>query len=168
MPTFCSNCGSSLADGAKFCNSCGTPTDGSAQVTPAAAAQDYVQPRLRTSIPDFVRQQLHPSEQVLAAFPASLFDHRRKGEFRHDKFVLTTERIIYFHTSVLHKGMGEMPYRMVTESKYNKGLRHGTVIVEAANAGLTIGGISNDDAAFAEQIISALASGRTLAAAPSK
>lgn len=167
MPTFCSNCGSSLADGARFCNSCGTPTVGSAQVAPAAAAWEYVPPRIRTSIPDFVRQQMHPSEQVLAAFPASLLDHRRKGEFRHDKFVLTTQRIIYYHTSMLHKGMGEMPYRMITESRFNKGLRHGTVVVEAANAGLPISRISNDDAAFAEKVISALVAGRMLAAAAS-
>jgi hypothetical protein len=117
---------------------------------------------LRTAIPDFVRQQLHTGEEVLAAFPASLFDHRRPGEFRHDKFLLTTDRIIYYHTRVMHKGMGDMPYRMITQSKFNKGMRHGTVVVEAANAGLTIGSISNDDAAFAERVISTLVAGRTL------
>ena len=43
-----------------------------------------------------------------------------------------------------------MPYRMITESHFNKGMRDGTVIVEAANAGLTTGGIGNDGAASAE------------------
>jgi zinc-ribbon domain len=155
MPAFCSNCGGALADGARFCASCGTPTNGSGQVDPAAQAPvpEIVEPRLRTSIPDFVREQLHPSEQVLAAFPASLADHRRTGEFRHDKFV--------------HKGMGQMPYRGITESHFNKGFRHGTVVVEGANAGLTISGISNDDAAFAERVISAFVGGRPLALSPS-
>jgi hypothetical protein len=63
--------------------------------------------------------------------------------------------------------MGGMPYRMVTESHFNKGMRDGTVIVEAANAGLTIGGIGNDGAAFAERIISTFVDGRTLPAEPS-
>ncbi|MBF6604471.1 MAG: zinc-ribbon domain-containing protein [Chloroflexi bacterium] len=165
MPAFCSSCGAALADGSRFCASCGTASDGSAQVDDAATVPDYVQPRVRTSIPDFVRQQLHPSEQVLAAFPASLFDHRRKGEFRHDKFVLTTERIVYYHTGVIHKGMGQMPYRGITGASFNKGFRHGTVVVEAANAALTIGGISNDDAAFAERVISAFVGGRPVALA---
>jgi len=167
----CSQCGAALAPGAAWCGKCGLTTKaprGSAASGPAPeVGQDYVQPRLRTTVPDFVGQQLHPGEQVFAAFPASLFDHRRPGEFRHDKFVLTSDRIIYYHTSVLHKGMGDMPYRMVTQSKFNKGMRHGTVIVEAANAGLTIGSISNDDAAFAERIISTFVSGRTLAMPPS-
>ena len=167
MPAFCSNCGAALADGARFCASCGTASDGSAQADTSAAEPEYVQPRLRTAIPDFVREQLHPSEQILAAFSASLFDHRRKGEFRHDKFVLTTERIVYYHTGVIHKGMGQMPYRGITGASFNKGLRHGTVVVEAANAALTIGGISNDDAAFAERVISAFVGGRPVALAPS-
>jgi hypothetical protein len=158
----CSGCGASLSPGAAWCGKCGTTIGvGGAG---SAEAQGYLEPRLRTTIPDFVRQQLHPGEQIFAAFPASLLDHRRRGEFRHDKFVLTSDRIIYYHTSVLHKGMGDMPYKMITQSKYNKGMRHGTVIVEAANAGLTIGGISNDDAAFAERIISTFVSGRTLSA----
>jgi hypothetical protein len=114
-----------------------------------------------------VREQLHPSEQVLAAFPASLADHRRTGEFRHDKFVLTNERIVYYHTGVIHKGMGQMPYRGITESHFNKGFRHGSVVVEGANAGLTISGISNDDAAFAERVISAFVGGRPLTLSPS-
>jgi len=163
MATFCSSCGSSLADDSAFCNKCGSPAGGKAQGAPVAAAE-YIQPRIRTSIPGFVKEQMHPAEQVLAAFPASMLDHRRKGEFRHDKFVLTTERIIYYHTSMLHKGMGAMPYRGITESHFNKGLRHGAVVVEAANAGLTISGISNDDASYAERIISSAVGGRTLAA----
>jgi hypothetical protein len=166
MPAFCSNCGAALAEGTKFCGSCGTPTDGAAQVDRTATAPEYVQPRLRTSVPDFVKQQLHPSEQVLAAFPASLADHRRKTELRHDKFLLTTERIVYYHTGAIHKGMGEMPYRGITESSFHRGLRHGEVIIDAANAALTISGISNDDAAFAERIISAFVGGRPLAAEP--
>lgn len=167
MPTFCSNCGAALADGSKFCNSCGKPTSGAGPAA-FASAVEQVPPRIRTSIPDFVQQQMHPSEQVLAAFPASLFDHRRKEELRHDKFVLTTERIIYYHTSLMHKGMGEMPYRGITASQYSKGVRHGTVVIDAANASLTIRGISNDDAAFAAQIVSAIVGGRVLAPAPSK
>jgi zinc-ribbon domain/Bacterial PH domain len=174
MPAFCSNCGTPLAEGARFCASCGTSTDGAGQVdasSPASAAAspapEYVEPRLRTAIPEFVQQQLHPSEQVLAAFSASLFDHRRKGEnWRHDKFLLTTERIVYYHTSLIHKGMGQMPYRGITGASYNKGFRHGSVIVEAANASLTIGGIGNDDAAFAERIISAFVGGRPVALFP--
>jgi zinc-ribbon domain/Bacterial PH domain len=171
MPAFCSNCGSPLADGARFCASCGTSVGASGQADQPAAASvgstaEYIEPRLRTSIPDFVRQQLHPSEQILAAFSASLFDHRRKGEFRHDKFLLTTERIVYYHTGVIHKGMGQMPYRGITGAAFNRGFRHGTVVIEAANAALTIGGVSNDDAAFAERVISAFVGGRPVAIAP--
>lgn len=59
-----------------------------------------------------------------------------------------------------------MPYRGITETQYNKGLRHGTVVIEAASAALTIGGISNDDAAFAERVMSAFVGGRPLALAP--
>lgn len=126
---------------------------------------EYITPRLKTSVPGFVKDQLHSSEQILAAFSASLFDHRRAGEWRHDKFLLTTERIVYYHTGLVHKGMGDMPYRQITQTQYSKGWRHGTVIVEAANAALTIGGVSNDDAAFAERIISAFVAGRPLAVA---
>ena len=116
--------------------------------------------RVRTSIPDFVRRTIQRDEQILAAFNASLFDHRRPGEFRHDRFMLTTERIIYYHTAIIHKGMGEMPYRMLTGVQYNRGFIHGKVIVEAANAGLTMDGIRNDDAAFAEKIIAGSIAGR--------
>jgi hypothetical protein len=62
--------------------------------------------------------------------------------------------------------MGQVPYRGTTGASYNKGFRHGTVIVEAANASLTIGGIGNDAAAFAERIVSALVGGRPVALFP--
>jgi hypothetical protein len=119
-----------------------------------------IAPRVRAQIPDFVLKTIHPTEQILGAFNASLFDHRRPGEFRHDKFLLTTERIIYYHTAIIHKGMGEMSYRVLTGVQYNRGFRHGKVIVEAANAGLTMDGISNDDAAFTERIIAGSIAGR--------
>jgi Bacterial PH domain len=126
---------------------------------------EFVKPRIKTNVPDFVKKVLHPSEVVLAAFSASLFDHhRRDGEFRHDKFVLTSERIIYFHTGLIHKGLGEMPYKTITGISYDKGFRHGKVIVEAANAGLTMDGIGNDDAEFAEQIIAGSVGGHVYAA----
>jgi hypothetical protein len=132
----------------------------------AAPAPEYIEPRLRTSVPGFVKDQLHPSEQVLAAFSASLVDHRRPSEWRHDKFLLTNERIVYYHTGLIHKGMGQMPYRGITGVSYNKGWRHGTVIIEAASAALTISGVSNDDAAFAERVVSAFVGGRPVAIKP--
>lgn len=164
---FCPNCGAPRGEGA-FCANCGAnladPSATGATSKPASQPSEGVVPRLRTSVPDFIRNQLHPDEQLLASYSASLFDHRRKGEWRHDKFALTNERIIYFHTGVIHKGMGEMPYRGITGVSFNKGFRHGKVIVEAANAGLTIDGIGNDDAAFAEKIIAASVAGRRLRA----
>jgi hypothetical protein len=164
MP-FCSTCGSEHAAGVRFCSNCGAALTGAATRADVAPERDYpeyeyVEPRIRTKIPDFVLDQLRDDEEVLCAFSASLLDHRRSGEFRHDKFVLTTSRVIYFHTSLFHKGMGEMPYRGITGVSYNKGFRHGKVVVEAANAGITIDGIGNDDAGFAEYIISGILAGR--------
>lgn len=164
MP-YCNQCGGDNPADARFCNQCGsaliatTPKDG-APVPPVQG--ELVQPRIKTSVPAFVRQTLHPGEQILAAFSASLFDHHRQTALpRHDKFLLTTDRIIYYHTKLIHKGMGEMPYRTVTEVSYNRGFRHGKVVVNAANAGITFDGIGNDDAAFAEKIIAGRIAGRT-------
>src|SRR5262249_1425580 len=70
------------------------------------------------------------------------------------------ERIIFYHTGLFHKGMGEMPYRSITGVSYDRGIFHGKVIVEAANVGLTMDGIGNDDAAFAEKIIAGSIAGR--------
>src|SRR5579859_3116022 len=103
---FCSQCGSEQSEGARFCSRCGQglavgtaiSTPRSASVQLPAYPLETVAPRLRTNLPDFVKQALHPSELVLAAYSASLLDHHRRGQFRHDKFVLTDERIIYFHT----------------------------------------------------------------------
>ena len=177
MAGFCSTCGAAVADGARFCAECGAPVGAAATVVesapaaepaPAAAMPDgsvAISPRLRTSVPKFITEQLHANEIVLGAFSASLFDHhRRKDEFRHDKFVLTTDRIIYFHASLVHKGMGQMPYRGVTAVQYNKGFRHGSVVIEAASAGLTMDGIGNDDAAFIENVISGSVAGRKFVA----
>jgi hypothetical protein len=127
---------------------------------------DTVPVRLRTSIPDFVQQALYPGEQVLGAFNASFIDHRREGEFRHDKYVLTDQRVIFYHTGIIHKGMDEMPYRTLTRVSYDRGWIHGKVIIEAATAKLEINGISNDDALFAEKIISGTLAGRRFVAAP--
>ncbi len=68
-------------------------------------------------------------------------------------------RAIYYRTAFVHKAMGEIPYRMVTGVSYNRGLMHGKVIVDAANAGLTLRGIGNDDAAFAEKVIAGALAG---------
>ena len=59
--------------------------------------------------------------------------------------------------------MGEMPYKVITGISYNKGWVHGTVMVEAANAGLTISGIGNDDATFAGNIIASALRGSQFA-----
>jgi hypothetical protein len=168
MP-FCENCGTQHDPGAKFCPKCGVAL-GQSAAQPQAPGSDYVEPitpRIRTRIPDFVAKALHSSEQVFGSFSASLLDHRRTGgePFLHDKFALTNERIIYYHTSLIHKGMGEMPYKMITGVSYNKGWLHGKVIVEAADAGLTMDGIGNDDAAFAERIISGFVAGRKFSVA---
>jgi hypothetical protein len=127
---------------------------------------DSLKPRIRTRIPRFVKDALAPSEPILAAFHASLFDHHKQGvSLAHDKFVLTSERLIFYHTGLFHRGMGEMPYRMVTGVNYEQGILHGKVIVEAANAGLTLDGIGNADAAFAEKIIAGGIAGRRYSAA---
>lgn len=166
---FCIDCGSTNLDSARFCSACGKPiaaTVASAATQPAAAGAssqpEYLKPRIQTGIPGFVKDALHPDEQVFAAFSASLWDHHRTGgqSFRHDKFLLTGQRIIYFHTGVVHKGMGEMPYRTITGVSYGKGLRHGKVTVEAANSGLTMDGIGNDDARFAERLIAGILAGQ--------
>jgi hypothetical protein len=121
-------------------------------------------PRIHTSPPKFVKDALLPGEPVLASFNASLFDHRRDGQLRHDKFILTDQRVIYYHTGVFHQGIGEMPYRTITGVQLDKGFMHGKVVVEAANAGLTISGIGNDDAAFTEKLIAAALRGDQLVA----
>jgi hypothetical protein len=164
MP-FCEKCGTEHDAGAKFCAKCGFAFSPQAEAGPqpgTANPVELITPRIRTGVPDFVKQALHPSEEIFAAYSASLIDHRRpSGEaaIRHDKFALTNERIIYYHTSLIHKGMGEMSYKMITGVSYNKGWLHGKVIVEAADAGLTMDGIGNDDAAFAEKIISGCIAG---------
>jgi len=170
MP-FCPQCGASYDDTASFCPSCGRPLKGQTPSDPAPAAEkvdpagEALTPRIRTRIPRFVKDAVSPAEPILAAFNASLFDHHKQGvSLAHDKFVLTPQRIIYYHTGLFHKAMGEMPYRMITGVSYERGMVHGKVIVEAANAGLTLDGIGNDDAAFAEKIIAAGMAGKPLTA----
>ncbi|HLZ08198.1 MAG TPA: PH domain-containing protein [Chloroflexota bacterium] len=126
---------------------------------------EVVEPRIRTNLPGFVEETLHPSESVLGSFSASLFDHHRQEQLRHDKFVLTNERIILYHTSLIHKGLAEMPYKTITGVSYNRGVFHGKVVIEAANTELTLEGIGNDDAAFAEKVIASCVAGRKLIAA---
>ncbi len=180
-PAFCTSCGAPRSGAGNFCASCGHPFDPALPAAPPAAtgsqadarpsmaslvqpptSVEPVLPRIRTSIPGFVRDQLQPSEQVLGAFSASLFDHRRRHELRHDKFVLTTERIISYHTGMVHKEFGEMPYRTLTAVRYNGGVIHGEVVVEAASAGMTISRIGTDDAKFCERVIAARMAGRVL------
>ncbi len=158
----CTQCGAELPPGSAFCPRCGKPVQG-AQPAPAAIGgqtPEDVKARVHTHIPDFVMKQIHPSEQVFGAWAASLFDHRRQGEFRHDKFVITDQRIVMYHTGIVHKGMSEMPYRTVTQANLERGWIHGKVIIEAANASLTIDGISNDDATFVEMIVAGIIAGR--------
>jgi hypothetical protein len=159
----CPRCGTENADTARFCSSCGRPL--TAATGPAqdgnSTTDESLKPRIRTRIPRFVKDTLSPSESILAAFHASLFDHHKQGtSLAHDKFVLTSERLIFYHTGLFHRGMGEMPYRMITGVNYEQGILHGKVIVEAANAGLTLDGIGNADAAFAEKIIAGGMAGR--------
>ena len=179
---FCTACGAPRSGAGRFCASCGHPIDPASPVaTPTATGSqadarpamaslvqpptsvEPVLPRIRTSVPGFVRDQLGTGEQLLGAFSASLLDHRRHHELRHDKFVLTTERIISYHTGMVHKEFGEMPYRTLTAVRYNGGVVHGTVVVEAASAGMTISRIGTDDAKFCERVISARMAGRVLA-----
>ena len=162
MP-YCTNCGAENPAGARFCNGCGAAMGAATgSPRPEAVQGELVTPRIKASVPDFVRKALHPGEQLLAAFNASLFDHHRQTKLpRHDKFVLTTDRIICYHTKLIHSGMGEMPYRTITEVSYTRGFIHGKVVVNAANAGITFDGISNDDAAFAEKIIAGRVAGRS-------
>jgi hypothetical protein len=167
MP-FCSQCGTQVDAEANFCPKCGQPMPGRGGAMPAQppdSSVEVVEPRIRTNLPGFVEEALHPSESVLGAFSASLFDHHREEQLRHDKFVLTNERIILYHTSLIHKGLAEMPYRTITGVSYNRGLFHGKVTVEAANTELTLEGIGNDDAAFAEKVIASCVAGRKLVAA---
>lgn len=168
MP-FCSQCGNKYDEGANFCSNCGRSLGGigaAAGTVEPDTSVEVVEPWIKTSVPDFVLQALHPSESVLGVFNASLFDHHREEQLRHDKFVLTNERIILYHTSLIHKGLAEMPYKTITGVSYNRGLFHGKVVVEAANAALTIQGIGNDDAGFVEKIIASCVAGRKLVAAP--
>ena len=58
-----------------------------------------------------------------------------------------------------------MPYKTITGVSYNRGVFHGKVVVEAANTGLTLDGIGNDDAAFIEKVIASCVAGRKLIAA---
>ena len=167
MP-FCSQCGSKVNDDVNFCPTCGRPMAGHQAAAPSGqpdSAVEIVEPQLKTDLPDFVYDALHPAESVLGAFSASLFDHHREEQLRHDKFVLTNERIILYHTSLIHKELSEMPYRMITGVSYNRGIFHGKVVVETANAGLTIDGVGNDDAAFVEKVIASCVAGRKLVAA---
>jgi Bacterial PH domain len=158
MP-YCPKCGGAYDSSAKFCPGCGRSvtadaSDAAGPTVPPEPSAEVLTPRLRTRVPGFVRHALAPGEPVLAAFNASLFDHHRQGtSLAHDKFVLTPQRLIFYHTGLFHKGMGEMPFRMITGVNLERGVFHGKVIVEAANAGLTLDGIGNDDAAFAEKII---------------
>jgi len=159
--TFCTGCGAQIPTGSHFCGGCGQPVNapGRAQAARAVPGAEQIKPRIRTRVPSFVKKQIRPSEQMLGAFSVSLFDHHRKHDLRHDRVLLTTERIIYYRTAFIHKAMGEIPYRMVTGVSYNRGLMHGKVIVDAANAGLTLRGIGNDDAAFAEKVIAGALAG---------
>ncbi len=163
----CPQCGSQNDDAARFCSGCGRQLTGATGLpsTGTGTSAEVLTPRIRTRVPGFVKAALAPSEPILAAFHASLFDHHKQGvSLAHDKFVLTSERIIFYHTGLFHRGMGEMPYRMITGVNYEQGVFHGKVIVEAANAGLTLDGIGNADAAFAEKIIAGGMSGRPFAA----
>lgn len=165
---FCSNCGGRYEEGANYCPTCGRPlrsgVAGVASAGTVASRAEVVTPRVRTRIPGYVKAALGPDESVLGAFNASLFDHRKQGlSLAHDKFVLTPQRLVMYHTGLVHKGMGEIPYRQITEVSSERGLFHGRVIVEAANAGLTLDGIGNDDATFAEKIIAGGIAGRTYA-----
>jgi hypothetical protein len=163
---FCSQCGAQVEGDASFCPKCGKSMTGRAAATsPGDPSVDVVEPRIRTNPPSFVLEALHPSESMLGAFSASLFDHHREGELGQDKFVLTNERIIMYHWSLFHKGLSEMPYKTITGVSYNRGIFHGKVVVEAANSGLTIDGIGNDDAAFTEKVIAACVAGHKLIAA---
>lgn len=127
---------------------------------------ETIRTRIKTKIPAFVSDSLHGSEVILGAFSASLMDHHhRKDEFRHDKFVLTNERIICYHTALIHKGMSQIPYSAVTNVNSNRGLRHGKVVIDTSSGvGLTLDGINNDDAAFAERIIAGSVAGRRFTA----
>lgn len=156
---YCTHCAAPAVAGSAFCAQCGQALGAGLAVMPGQAVE-AIKPRLRTSIPAFVRRQLRPDEQVLAAFSASLFDHHRKHEIRHDKVLLTTERIITYRTALVHKSMSELPYNMVTGVVYNRGLVHGKLVVEAANFGLTLSRLGNDDAVLAERIIAGSVAGR--------
>lgn len=121
---------------------------------------------MRTKIPDFVAESLRESEQILGTFRASLIDHQhRENQFRHDKFVVTDQRIICYYTAVIHKGMSQIPYSVITNIDSNRGFRHGKVIINTSSGvGLTIDGIDNEDAAFIERIIAGRLAGRKFVA----
>src|SRR5690242_18851391 len=131
---YCTTCGAPLQQGMRFCANCGTPVaGGGAPMSPGAGVPRanvvVVTPRIHTSVPDFVQQQLWPDEQVLAVFSASILDHHRRHDFRHDKFLLTDPRIMAYRTAVVHKSMNEMPYTLITGVHYNRGFMHGAVVV---------------------------------------
>lgn len=160
---YCGQCGSSQPPTSRFCGNCGAAL-GSQPIAlrapqPLQPSSQAIKPRIRAWAPAFVKSQLRPGEQILAALSASLFDHHHGTGLMHDKFLLTTERIIYYRSALIHKGMGEMPYKSITGVRYSRGFVHGKVIVDAANFGLTLSGIGNDDAAFAEKIIAGIVSG---------
>jgi Bacterial PH domain len=137
------------------------------QVTPTGEVHEIV-PRIRTNLPDFVQRAILPGEPVLGAFNASMLDHRRGHQLRHDKFVLTDTRIIFYRTSLFHKELSEMPYRSISGVNYNKGFRHGKVTVEgyewATPSGVVFSGVSNDDAEFIQLVIAAVLRGSKLVA----
>ncbi len=90
MP-FCAGCGAEQAADARFCAGCGRPLTTDALATAAYSPRpepppEMVLPRLRTRLPDFVKDALHPSEIILASYSASLFDHRHAGQLRHDNW----------------------------------------------------------------------------------
>jgi hypothetical protein len=94
--TFCTGCGAQIPTGGHFCGGCGRTVNAPGQHLTAAPTPlaERIKPRIRTSVPPFVKKQLRPSEQMLGAFGVSLFDHHRKHDLRHDRVLLTTERII--------------------------------------------------------------------------
>lgn len=63
---FCNNCGKQLAEGAKFCPSCGTSVGAAAaQQTPQPAAQTEPQPAQQPAQPQPVQQPAQPQQASL-------------------------------------------------------------------------------------------------------
>ena len=153
----CPYCGAPAPlNGARFCAMCGAPLGGTVE----GAEAERIIARMRTSVPRFVQDLLYGDEAILGAFSASIFDHHHREDLKHDKFVLTTDRIIYYRTSFFHKGFKEIPYSAITGVGFNKGLIHGKVVVQAPGMSLELSGIGNDDAAFAEAVIAGRRAGR--------